>query len=96
MEKETITRQELYNLVWSFPMTTLSKKYAISDVGLRKICIRMNILMPQAGHWQKLKFGKKINKKTLMPITKRIWKYVWYKKMMNLKEVHVSNQLIKR
>ncbi|RXK57538.1 hypothetical protein ESA94_21030 [Lacibacter luteus] len=65
MEKETITRQELYNLVWSFPMTTLSKKYAISDVGLRKICIRMNIPMPQAGHWQKLQFGKRIKQTKL-------------------------------
>ncbi|MDQ6756987.1 MAG: hypothetical protein M3004_08625 [Bacteroidota bacterium] len=60
MGEIVLTREELYNLVWSTPMLTLSKKYNISDVGLRKICKRMNIPLPQAGHWQKLQFGKKI------------------------------------
>jgi hypothetical protein len=62
MEKEILTRQMLYDLVWSVPLLTLSKKYAISDVGLRKICLRMNIPLPKPGHWQKLQFGKKIKK----------------------------------
>lgn len=65
MEKEILTRKMLYDLVWSVPMLTLSKKYAISDVGLRKICLRMNIPLPQAGHWQKLQFGKKTKKISL-------------------------------
>ena len=30
--------EELHNLVWSSPMTSLVKKYLISDSGLRKIC----------------------------------------------------------
>jgi hypothetical protein len=59
MEKIILTREELYDLVWSLPMLSLSKKYEISDTGLRKICWRMNIPLPQAGHWQKIRFGKK-------------------------------------
>lgn len=62
MDKQTFNRKELYDLVWSEPMLTLSKKYNISDVGLRKMCIRMGIPMPKAGHWQKLQFGKKVKK----------------------------------
>lgn len=65
MEKETFTRNELYDLVWSVPLLTLSKKYAISDVGLRKICVKMEIPLPKAGHWQKLKFNKKTNQPKL-------------------------------
>ncbi|HMT74374.1 MAG TPA: hypothetical protein PKA77_09910 [Chitinophagaceae bacterium] len=65
MEKETFTRNELYDLVWSVPLLTLSKKYAISDVGLRKICIKMEIPLPKAGHWQKLQFNKKTNQPKL-------------------------------
>ncbi|MFT3845774.1 MAG: hypothetical protein QM725_12030 [Lacibacter sp.] len=65
MEKEILTREQLYNLVWSLPLLTLSKKYAISDVGLRKICIRMEIPLPRAGHWQKIQFGKSIDKPDL-------------------------------
>ena len=57
-----LTRKELYDLVWSFPFTTLAKKYAISDVGLRKVCIRMQIPFPKAGHWEKVRFNKPIEK----------------------------------
>jgi hypothetical protein len=64
-EKQTLTRKELYDLVWSQPMLTLAKKYNISDTGLRKVCIRLNIPLPIAGHWQKIQFGKKINQPKL-------------------------------
>jgi hypothetical protein len=43
-------------------MLTLARKYHISDVGLRKICIRMRIPLPKAGHWIKLAPGKKAEK----------------------------------
>jgi hypothetical protein len=62
MDKINFIRQELYDLVWTSPILTLSKKYNISDAGLRKICIKMNIPLPKSGHWQKLRFNKKIVK----------------------------------
>lgn len=65
MENLKFTRKELYDLVWSTPMLTLSKKYNISDTGLRKICIRQNIPIPKAGHWQKIQFGKKVTQISL-------------------------------
>jgi hypothetical protein len=46
-------------------MLKLSKKYAISDVGLRKICIGMDIPLPRAGHWMKLQAGKKVPQQKL-------------------------------
>jgi len=57
MEKQTLTRQELYDLVWSNPLTTLAKRFSITDVGLRKICIKMGIPLPMPGHWAKVKFN---------------------------------------
>ncbi len=57
MERKTFTRKELYDLVWSTPMLTLSRKFNISDVGLRKICVKNDIPLPKAGHWQRVKFG---------------------------------------
>lgn len=60
MATEVFTRKDLYNLVWSASLVSLSKKYNISDNGLRKICVRMNIPLPKAGHWIKLQFGKKV------------------------------------
>jgi len=61
MEDIVLTRQELYNLVWSLPMTTLAKKYKISDNGLRKICRKMAIPFPNVGHWAKVQHGRKIS-----------------------------------
>ena len=65
MEQEILTRKELYDLVWSTPLLTLSKKYSISDVGLRKICIKMNIPLPRVGYWQNVRCGKKTSIKPL-------------------------------
>jgi len=46
MKKQQISRKELYQEVWSTPMTKLAKKYGISDVGLAKVCNRNNIPRP--------------------------------------------------
>lgn len=62
-----ISRQELYDLVWSKPMTTLAKEYNISDNGLRKICKKLNIPLPELGHWQKIQYGKKVK---IIPLAK--------------------------
>ena len=60
MKDIKINRQELYDLVWSTPMTSLAKKYLISDSALRKICVKHDIPLPKAGHWEKLKAGKEV------------------------------------
>jgi len=75
MEKKSFTREELYQLVWAEPMLIIANKYLISDTGLRKICISMDIPLPRAGHWMKLKFGKKI-KQPLLPPGKREYKKI--------------------
>lgn len=66
-ENKKISRQELYDLVWSKPMTALAKEYNISDNGLRKICKKLDIPLPQLGHWQKLQYGKKVK---IIPLPK--------------------------
>jgi len=37
-ESKKISRAELYEQVWTVPMTRLAKDYGLSDVGLAKIC----------------------------------------------------------
>jgi hypothetical protein len=51
MKKETITvnRNELYEQVWSEPVSRLAPKYGISDVGLKKICKKLNVPTPPLG-----------------------------------------------
>lgn len=60
MDKVKLTRQELYNLVWSKPMTKLALEYNISYIDLREICKKKDIPIPLLGHWQKIQFNKKV------------------------------------
>ena len=62
MNKITLTRDQLYDLIWSKPTITLAKEFGLSDNGLRKICKKFNIPLPYLGYWQKLKHGKPVRK----------------------------------
>lgn len=53
-------RAALYEEVWTTSLRQLSKKYEMSDNGLRKICRAMNIPLPTAGHWAKVAAGHSI------------------------------------
>jgi len=48
------TREELYELVWSKPMTQVAKDLGISDVMLGRICRERDIPRPQRGYWANL------------------------------------------
>lgn len=65
MENTTLTRQELYNLVWENPLSKLAKRYNLSDNGLRKVCKKLDIPLPKNGHWQKIQYNKKVIKEKL-------------------------------
>lgn len=53
-----LSRKELYALVWSEPMKTLSVRFGISDVALKKTCARSEIPTPDRGYWAKKEAGK--------------------------------------
>ena len=65
MRQISISRKELYHLVWSTPIYKLAKQYHISDNGIRKKCIKLDIPLPPRGYWQKIRFNKKIRKPKL-------------------------------
>lgn len=69
-------RDKLYNEVWTEPMTTVSKRYNISDVALRKRCIAAGIPVPPAGYWAKLRAGKNVQQIPLPALTKESKKHV--------------------
>ena len=61
-------RESLYKDVWETPILQLAKKYCMSDVGLAKICQRMEIPLPPRGYWAKRAHGHKVKKAPLPPI----------------------------
>jgi integrase len=60
-----LSRQELYEKVWSQPALTLAQEFGISDRGLGKICARFEIPVPPRGYWQKLSAGQRLEKAPL-------------------------------
>ncbi len=59
METRTYEREKLYKEVWVEPMTTVAKRYGISDVALRKHCKKLGIPTPPNGYWAKVQAGQK-------------------------------------
>lgn len=64
-QKRTFTREELYELVWAEPMQTLAARWGISDVALKKRCVRMRIPTPHRGYWAKKAVGKAVRRPVL-------------------------------
>jgi len=53
-------RAKLYEEVWAEAVTTVAKRYGISDVALRKICRKLAVPLPPLGYWAKIAAGKKL------------------------------------
>jgi hypothetical protein len=60
-------RERLYEEVWSEPVLAVAKKYGLSDVGLAKICKKLNIPRPGLGYWAKKSAGKAVGKPPPLP-----------------------------
>src|ERR1700747_559099 len=54
----TLSREDLYELVWSKPMRDLAKDFGISDVALAKRCRRLGIPVPGRGYWARVDAGQ--------------------------------------
>lgn len=71
MEQTTIDRDALYEQVWLKPLTHLAKEYGLSDVGLKKICNKMEVPTPPRGHWQRIEHGHKVEQIPLPELTEK-------------------------
>lgn len=60
MSEQHFTRQQLYELVWSKPLTTLEKEYQISANDFRSACTKFHIPLPKSGYWTKVQFGLEV------------------------------------
>ncbi len=49
-----LSRQDLYELVWSKPMSELAKDFGLSDVALAKRCRKLGIPVPGRGYWARV------------------------------------------
>jgi hypothetical protein len=70
-QNSTWNRQQLYEEVWQFPLRKLAVEYGISDVGLAKVCRKLEIPLPGLGHWTKIACGHAIARPPL-PVMENI------------------------
>jgi hypothetical protein len=56
----TLSREELYEEVWSTPTRKLALTYCLSDVGLKKFCKAHKIPTPPVGYLARKEAGKRV------------------------------------
>jgi hypothetical protein len=62
-----LPRRALYERIWAAPVRTVAQELGISDVGLRKICQKAQIPLPERGYWTRLRAGKSVKAAALPP-----------------------------
>ena len=53
-----VSREELYELVWSIPMTKVAEKFLVSGSYMARVCSVLNVPRPERGYWAKLEVGR--------------------------------------
>ncbi len=92
----TLHRAVLYREVWETPMRQLAKRYDISDVGLTKICKKMDIPTPPRGYWAKRVNGQRVEKAALPPLSETGCTQIIYDKtLQELESVAKKRRILK-
>jgi hypothetical protein len=65
---ENYSRKQLYDLVWSQPMTKVAVQFGLSDRGLAKLCERHGIPVPPRGYWAKHAAGRSVKRPPLLSL----------------------------
>jgi hypothetical protein len=68
-----LTREELYERVWSKPATELAAELGISDVALSKRCKKLNVPKPSLGYWARIAAGQTPTRPPLPPTPEKVF-----------------------
>ena len=60
--KVTLTREELYEKVWSIPMQKLAVEFSFSDRGFAKLCRRYEVPVSPRGYWARIQVGQSVKR----------------------------------
>ena len=53
-----VSREELYELVWSVPMVRVAEKFKVSGSYMARVCSTLLVPRPERGYWAKQAVGK--------------------------------------
>jgi hypothetical protein len=63
--KAIISRQDLYELLWTEPTVKVAARLGVSDVAVAKACRRNKIPLPGRGYWARVAAGQKMTRTAL-------------------------------
>ncbi|MEZ0495764.1 hypothetical protein [Sphingomonas sp. IW22] len=63
--RHVLTRQQIYDMIWERAVSKVAPEPGISDVALRKQCVKHAIPLPDATYWGRLHAGRPIKRKPL-------------------------------
>lgn len=63
-----LSREELYEKVWSSPIVKLAKSFGVSDAAIHKACEKHTVPKPPRGYWAQRAFGIEIKPPPLEPV----------------------------
>jgi hypothetical protein len=66
MGADLVSREELYEMVWSMPMIKVAERFKVSGSFMARVCSALRIPRPERGHWAKLAVGKAHEKPPLL------------------------------
>lgn len=66
-ERITLTRQTLYEQVWTEPIVRVASRLGLSGRGLGKLCARYRIPVPPRGWWAQKRHGRAVRRIPLPP-----------------------------
>jgi hypothetical protein len=58
-------RNKLYGEVWSEPVSSIAKRYGVSDVSIHKTCKKLHVPVPPRGYWAKRYAGYEVKQEPL-------------------------------
>lgn len=62
-----ISRDQLYEQVWTDPMLAVAARYGVSSSYLARVCECLNVPRPPRGYWARIKHGQRPKKPALPP-----------------------------
>lgn len=62
-----VTREQLYELVWSKPMLRVAEDFGVSSSYMARVCTELRVPRPPQGYWTRVEFGAKPTRTPLSP-----------------------------
>lgn len=60
--KAPFSREELYEHVWSKPVSKLEAELSLSNWDIKQWCKKLEVPLPPVGHWVRVQFGKPVER----------------------------------